>query len=82
MNSIRLKSVGWILLGATVVVYLGFIAWLLNDHAALERVHPWLLYVSAALVLILALSIRHLSLVAKVNLAPPSKWLGASETHI
>ena len=50
MNSIRLKSVGWILLGATVVVYLGFIAWLLNDHAALERVHPWLLYVSAALV--------------------------------
>ena len=79
MSSVGLRSVGWSL-ALLVTAYLGLAAWLMVSEISALDAFPWFAEVSAVLVLLLVLVVRHLSLVAKVNHSPASKWLVESET--
>lgn len=79
MSFVGLRSVGWSL-ALLVTAYLGLAAWLMVSEISALDAFPWFAEVSAVLVLLLVLLVRHLSLVAKVNHSPASKWLVESET--
>lgn len=79
MSFVGLRSVGWSL-ALLVTAYLGLAAWLMVSEISALDAFPWFAEVSAVLVLLLVLVVRHLSLVAKVNHSPASKWLVESET--
>ena len=79
MSSVGLRSVGWSL-ALLVTAYSGLAAWLMVSEISALDAFPWFAEVSAVLVLLLVLVVRHLSLVAKVNHSPASKWLVESET--
>ena len=80
MNPMSFAVLGRVCLMLVVTAYLGFFAWTMATSTLPEQRFSWLLPVSAALVLVLAVVARHLSLVARVNQSPPSKWINAAET--
>ncbi|NCF32993.1 MAG: response regulator [Proteobacteria bacterium] len=68
-----------VFLTLTIALYFIAVVWLMVTSGPLEAGFAWILPVSAGLVLLLAVLVRHLSLVAKFNHAPASQWLSDSE---